>query len=671
MVMGNPSGATADVSFPDNYLMLKLQYALSFNNTREIPNWTSWHLDSTWRGSAPRQDDFRADTTLPPGFNQVSGSAYSGSGFDRGHMCPSADRTSSIPDNSATFLMTNMIPQAPGNNQGPWASMENYLRTFLPSRELYIVSGGTGVGGTGSGGGTTNVLPSGVTVPQKTWKVVLILTVGDNDLSRVDINTRTIAVIMPNLDSIRPDQWQKYLATVDQVEALSGYDFFSNVDPAIQSAIESKPDDTNDTAPVTTGQNKSVPMDGSVPVTLSATDFNVNNQFTFTIVTPPQHGSLSGSGANRTYSPSLHYFGPDSFTFKANDGAFDSNTSTVSITVNGGPTAAPATIGGRVTNQNGGAVAGVVMHLSGESSAIAITDREGNYSFRDVDTNSVYSVTPSLANYHFNPASLSFSLLGNKTDATFTAVADAITANAIDSTEYFVRQQYLDFLGREPDQGGFRYWTNQINSCNGDTECIRTRRIDVAAAFFIEREFQDTGFFIYRAYRAAFGERPRYGQFNLDRNQIVGGANIEAQRTAFLNSFVQRVEFQERYPADLSNDQFVDQLASQAGIDNTARQQLRDLMSTGASRAEVFSKLIELREFAAREYNGAFVLTQYFGYLRRDVDRAGYEFWLNVLNSREAGASNYRAMVCAFITSAEYQRRFSPIVTRNNGDCGQ
>ncbi|MDQ2856492.1 MAG: DNA/RNA non-specific endonuclease, partial [Acidobacteriota bacterium] len=184
LVMGNPNGATADVNFPDNYLMMKLQYALSYNNSRRIPNWTSWHLDSSWRGSAARQDDYRNDVTLPPGFNQVLGTDYSGSGFDRGHMCPSADRTSSVPDNSATFLMTNMVPQAPGNNQGPWAVLENDLRALLPNSEVYIVSGGSGVGGVGSNG-AASVLPSGVTVPQKTWKVALILPVGDNDVSRV------------------------------------------------------------------------------------------------------------------------------------------------------------------------------------------------------------------------------------------------------------------------------------------------------------------------------------------------------------------------------------------------------------------------------------------------------------------------------------------------------
>jgi endonuclease G len=332
MVMGNPNGATADTNFPDNFLMMKAQYALSYNNTREIPNWTSWHLDSTWRGSAPRQDDFRNDDTLPPGFHQVQGTDYVGSGFDRGHMCPSADRTSTIADNSATFLMTNMIPQGPGNNQGPWAALENSLRTFLPGNELYILSGGQGVGGIGSNG-PLSVLASGVTVPAKTWKAGLILPVGDNDVSRVDTNTRIIAVIMPNDDAIRFDQWQKYLATVDQIEALTGYDLYSNVPTNIQEVIEARVDAANDTAPVTVDQTKTVAEDDSVGVTLTATDFNVNNVFTFTVVDQPLHGSVLCTAADCTYSPAAHYFGPDSFTFKANDSALDSNVSTVNITV--------------------------------------------------------------------------------------------------------------------------------------------------------------------------------------------------------------------------------------------------------------------------------------------------------------------------------------------------
>ena len=156
LVMGNPSNATVDINQPTNYLMEKPQYALAYHRDRGGPIWTSWHLDLTWtQGSGTRQDDFRADTTLPAGWYQVQGTDFSGSGFDRGHMCPSADRLRTNADNSATFLMTNMIPQAPDNNQGPWANMENYLRTLVTAgNELYIISGGSGQGGTGSNGGT-------------------------------------------------------------------------------------------------------------------------------------------------------------------------------------------------------------------------------------------------------------------------------------------------------------------------------------------------------------------------------------------------------------------------------------------------------------------------------------------------------------------------------------
>jgi endonuclease G len=250
LVMGNPSNATTDVNNPLNYLMLKEQYALSYNRDRAIPNWVSWHLDSTWLGSAPRQDDFRPDPTLPADWYRVSGSSYSGSGFDRGHHTPSGDRTSSVADNSATFLMTNMMPQAPGNNQGPWERLESYSRTLVgQGNELYIIGGSIGTGGTGDNGFATTIDNGRITVPAQTWKVIIVLPVGDNDVARVTANTRTIAVIMPNNTNIRPDQWQKYLTTVDIVENLTGYDFFSNVDPAIQAAIESRIDPVSNVGP--------------------------------------------------------------------------------------------------------------------------------------------------------------------------------------------------------------------------------------------------------------------------------------------------------------------------------------------------------------------------------------------------------------------------------------
>lgn len=133
--MGIPSGATTDVNNPFNYLLLRSQYAVSYHRDNGRPNWVSWHLDSSWIGSAPRQDDFRPDTSLPAGRYPVLDIDYSGSGFDRGHNCPSGDRTRSIPDNSATFLMTNRVPQSPNNNQGPWEKLESY------SPELLLVEG--------------------------------------------------------------------------------------------------------------------------------------------------------------------------------------------------------------------------------------------------------------------------------------------------------------------------------------------------------------------------------------------------------------------------------------------------------------------------------------------------------------------------------------------------
>jgi endonuclease G, mitochondrial len=231
LTMGNPSGATASISNPTNYLMEKSQYALSYHRDNGRPNWTAWHLATSWLGSTPRQDDFRADTTLPVGWYQVSGSSYSGSGYDRGHMCPSGDRTSSVANNSATFLMTNMIPQAPVNNQQMWANLESYCRTLANSgNELYIFSGGYGNSGFIDNGH--------VSIPTTTWKVIMVLPSGSNDVSRVTTSTRLIAISAPNNNSVVSD-WRQYRVSVDAVESLTGYNFFSNVPTSIQSVIES------------------------------------------------------------------------------------------------------------------------------------------------------------------------------------------------------------------------------------------------------------------------------------------------------------------------------------------------------------------------------------------------------------------------------------------------
>lgn len=247
ILLGNPSNAVTDVNQPDNYLLVKTQYVMSYNRDRGIPNWVGWHLDSSWIGSANRQNDFRPDPSLPAGWYQVLDSDYSGSGFDRGHHCPSGDRTDTTSDNSATFFMTNMMPQAPNNNQGVWADLEVYCRTLASQgNELYIYAGGYGVGGTGSNGGVTNTIANGhVTVPALTWKVILVIPNGSNDLYRIGKTTRTIAVIMPNSQSVGTPgtgNWRNYRVPIRKVEALTGYNFFSNVRPMVRSILKLRTD---------------------------------------------------------------------------------------------------------------------------------------------------------------------------------------------------------------------------------------------------------------------------------------------------------------------------------------------------------------------------------------------------------------------------------------------
>ncbi|WBO84098.1 DNA/RNA non-specific endonuclease [Hymenobacter yonginensis] len=242
LTMGNPSGAAADVSMPTNYLLNKPQYALSYHRDRGIPNWVSWHLDTSWRGSAARQDDFRADNTLPAGWYQVQATSYSGSGFDRGHNCPSADRTNTVANNSATFLMTNMIPQSPNNNQITWAALENYSRTLMDQgNELYIIMGAYGRGGTGSAGYFETIDQGRIQVPARVWKVLVVLPVGSTDVSRVSAATRIIAIDTPNQQGLTSN-WGQYRTSVDAIEAATGLDLLSALPASVQQVVEAQVD---------------------------------------------------------------------------------------------------------------------------------------------------------------------------------------------------------------------------------------------------------------------------------------------------------------------------------------------------------------------------------------------------------------------------------------------
>lgn len=239
LAMGNPSGAGTSYS---NYLISKAQFSMAYNSYRGTPNWVSWHLSSAWLGSTPRQDDFRADNALPGAFYKVTPSDYTGSGFDRGHNTPSADRTLTVTDNSATFLMSNMIPQAPTNNQQTWANLENYSRKLVSQGyELYVIMGSYGTGGTGSNGYKTTLAGGKVTVPNRIWKVIVVLPVGTGDAARVTSSTRVIAIDTPNANSISTG-WGSYRTTVDAIEAKTGYNLLSNVSSTVQATIEARVD---------------------------------------------------------------------------------------------------------------------------------------------------------------------------------------------------------------------------------------------------------------------------------------------------------------------------------------------------------------------------------------------------------------------------------------------
>lgn len=242
LALGNPSGAVTDAAQYWNYLMVKPQFALSYHRDRGLPNWVSWHLSSAWLGSTPRQDNFASDAALPSGWFRATSSSYTGSGFDRGHNCPSADRTGSVADNSATFLMTNMMPQAANNNQRTWAGLENYCRTLVNAgNELYIICGSYGKGGTGLNGYTTTIAGGKITVPSNCWKVIVVLPNGTGDAARVTTATRVIAINTPNTQTVNTN-WATYRTTVDAIEQATGYDLLSAVSSTVQATIESRVD---------------------------------------------------------------------------------------------------------------------------------------------------------------------------------------------------------------------------------------------------------------------------------------------------------------------------------------------------------------------------------------------------------------------------------------------
>jgi endonuclease G len=230
-------GAPVDADPSDDQLVVKPQYALSYNARRLGANWVSWALNASHFGPTPRhQGKFIADEQLPAGVTRARHEDYTDSGFDRGHMVRSEERTASADDNRATFLMTNVLPQTHDLNAGPWLRLEEYCQDLARrGKELAVVAGPL------YGANPPRIGRNGVAVPEAFFKVVVVLERGQG-AADVRPDTRAIAVRMPNVKGIMADEWRRYRVRIDDVERASGYDLLPDVAEAVQAVVEARVD---------------------------------------------------------------------------------------------------------------------------------------------------------------------------------------------------------------------------------------------------------------------------------------------------------------------------------------------------------------------------------------------------------------------------------------------
>ncbi len=354
------------------------------------------------------------------------------------------------------------------------------------------------------------------------------------------------------------------------------------------------------------------------------------------------------------------------------------------------------TIEGRVLDSDGNALGGVMISLNGPQSATAASNPPGGYyQFYGLPEGGTYTVTPVVPGFTATPASRTFS---NLSASSFTASFVLTAANPIDTSQFFIHQHYIDFLNREPDASGLNFWMQNINNCNG-AGCSEAKRVDTSAAFYLSIEFQQTGYLIERIYKSAYGDGNgtaivngahfqlpvpivRFAEFLPDTQKIgqgvvVGQAGWEQQlennKQAFTTEFVQRSRFTIGLPTSMTPAEFVDKLFTNAGVMPSASERAGAISEFGsattsvdpAGRARALRRVAENSTLIQQEFNRAFVLMQYFGYLRRnpneapDADYTGFNFWLSKLNQFNGNFVNAE-MVKAFITSTEYRSRFGP-----------
>ncbi|HET6972830.1 MAG TPA: hypothetical protein VFH96_02335, partial [Pyrinomonadaceae bacterium] len=250
-------------------------------------------------------------------------------------------------------------------------------------------------------------------------------------------------------------------------------------------------------------------------------------------------------------------------------------------------------------------------------------------------------------------------------------------ANPVDDSRFFIAQQYADLIGHDPDQTTVDRLLAQINACNSRSDCVRTRRVEISTNLLVENELPATGVFVYGLYSAAFARLPRFMELETDRAVTMNNkGEVEAVRLALASAFVERAEFKSKFPATMKPSEFVDSilatLAQTSGVDFISeRSLLINLLDDAANgRAMVLTRIASDQRVVDANYNQALVLYQYFTYLRRSPDEAGYNAWVNTLKNkplRDPDAA--RSLVCNFLHSAEYQNRFGMVATRHSREC--
>ena len=402
--------------------------------------------------------------------------------------------------------------------------------------------------------------------------------------------------------------------------------------------------------------------------------------------------------------------GAGSFTFSNAVYNVNEDCTAAVITVNrqNGSTGA-ATVDFRIMNGSGYTPCNLTSGSGAQNCDFSYTT--GTLSFASGELSKTFEVLISKDAYLEGDEAINVSLgnptagatLGPQSAATLMIVDNQsvpVNSQPIDDAATFVGQTYHDFLARQADAGGLNYWAGQITQCGGDQTCINNQRITVSNAFFFELEYQQTGSYVFRLYRAAYGNDqpfpnpdasnpveskriPAYSVFLSDRASVIGGSSLAQSQLNVANAFVQRPEFLAKYPASLSGPQFiaavVQNIQSADGVDLSSQTSALTTLFNAGGRGAVLYRLaddnaqtnpVSNQSFIDAEYNRAFVTTQYFGYLRRDADIGGLLFWLGQVSGAPLRDVNKQhAMVCSFITSGEYQQRFSSIATHSNAEC--